>query len=118
RRARVHLVIEAIRMRIASSDVVEAWPELERPFEGGFELCELAARHKRAEIIDARFDLPACIETREPLFPVDLHEREQSAGPHFPIGLWKIVLPLTVQNVKRFKSGVGAHVLNASRNLS
>src|SRR5262249_50621654 len=65
----VHLEVEAIRMWIVATDVIEEGPKFESPLEGCFQTCELTATDKRAEVVHPRLDLPAGVDTRESLLP-------------------------------------------------
>src|SRR6186713_658268 len=75
-RTGVHLEIQAVRVRVVATNVVQAGAKLERPFQRCLEPAKLPAADKGTEVIHARLDLPGGIDPRESLLPVDLHERE------------------------------------------
>ena len=117
-RARVHLEIETIRMWVITADVIEAGPQLERPLERCLQPCELSAGDEWTEVIHAGFDLPAHVDSREALLPIDLHEREQSERAHLPIRLREMTFSFLVEDVEGFERGVGLDVLDSSGYLA
>src|SRR6266853_2455646 len=68
--AGVHLEVHAVRMRVVPSNIEQAWPQLERPFDGSLHSSKLPARQEGSEVIDARFDLATGIDSRKTLLPV------------------------------------------------
>ena len=99
----MHLKVQAIGMRIIAANVVKARPQLERALQGGFEPRELSARNERTEVVNSGFDLAACVDARESLLPIDLHQCEEAEGSHLSIRLREVLLPLAIQDVQSFE---------------
>src|SRR5690242_11240346 len=114
----MHLEIEAIGVRVVSTNVVEAWPQLESPLQRRFQTRELSTGNERAEVIHAGFDLAGRVDARESLFPVHFHQREQPECPHLPVCLGEMLFPLAVENVQRFEGGIGPDIFDPSRDLA
>src|SRR2546430_14500226 len=101
-------------MWIVAANVVQTRAKLEGSLKRCLQSRELTARYKGAEVIDAGFDLPSFVNAREPLLPVDLHQREEPECPHFSISLRKSGPSFAIKKVERFECRVGWAELNTA----